>query len=80
MFVSPPDTTGVTQLLDQINKTLHQEYEAEKASMFTEFNTLNREAFVFILARIWNKWAKKDRIVNSARRVGITSDMLSVDC
>ena len=57
LFVSPPDTTGVTQLLDQINKILHQEYETEKGSMFTEFNTLNREAFMLILATIWSRWA-----------------------
>ena len=79
LFVSPPDTTGVTQLLDQINKILHQEYETEKGSMFTEFNTLNREAFMLILARIWSRWATQERLVNSARRVGITGEMLSVE-
>ena len=43
LFITPPDTTGVTQLLDQLNKNIHQEYEKEKASMFTDFNTLNRK-------------------------------------
>ena len=44
LFVTPPDTTGVTQLLDQLNKNVHQEYEKEKASFFANFNTPNREA------------------------------------
>ena len=47
--------------------------------MFTEFNTLTREAFMLILARIWNTQATKERLVSSARRVGITSEMLSVE-
>ena len=79
LFISPPDTTGVTQLLDQLNKNIHQEYEREKASMFTEFNSLNREAFMVILANIWQRWATKDRLINAARRVGITNDTLSVE-
>ena len=79
LFISPPDTTGVTQLLDQLNKNIHQEYEREKASMFTEFNSLNREAFMLILSRIWDRWATKERIINASRRVGITNDSLSVE-
>ena len=79
LFISPPDTTGVTQLLDQLNKNIHQEYEKEKASMFTEFNSLNREAFMLILANIWDRWATKERLINAARRVGITNDTLSVE-
>ena len=78
LFISPPDTTGVTQLLDQLNKNIHQEYEKEKALMFTEFNSLNREAFMLILSRIWGRWATKDRLINAARRVGITNDSLNV--
>ena len=41
LFLTPPDTTGVTQLLNQLNKNIHQEYEKKKAS--------NREAFMVIL-------------------------------
>ena len=33
MFVSPPDTTGVTQLLDQINQKLHLEYKNSKEGL-----------------------------------------------
>ena len=79
LFVTPPDTTGVTQLLDQLNKNIHQEYEKEKVSMFTDFNTLNREAFMLILANMWSKWASKETLVNTARKVGVTSKQLSVE-
>ena len=30
LFTSPPDTTGVTQLLDQCNKNIHLEYKVAK--------------------------------------------------
>ena len=30
LFVSPPDTTSVTQLLDQVNKALHESYKNKK--------------------------------------------------
>ena len=77
--MSPADTTGVTQLLDQLNKNIHQEYEKEKACLFTDFNTLNREAFMIILANIWDKWASKESITNAARKVGVTTGQLSVE-
>lgn len=44
MFVSPPDTTGVTQLLDQFNQKLHLEYKNSKESLFTAWSTINRGA------------------------------------
>jgi hypothetical protein len=78
-FLTYPDTTGVTQLLDQLNKNLHQEYKVEKASMFTDFSTLNRESFMLILANIWNTWTSKEKIINAARKVGITNHGLSVE-
>ena len=34
LFLTPPDTTGVTQLLDQINQTLHSHYRTEKENLF----------------------------------------------
>ena len=47
MFVSPPDTTGVTQLLDQApNSKLHQGYNSTKDKLFTPFQTINREGLV----------------------------------
>ena len=34
MFLGPPDTTGLTQLLDQINQSLHTHYRNTKKSLF----------------------------------------------
>ena len=79
LFVTPPDTTGVTHFLDQLNKNIHQEHEKEKASLFTDFNTLNREAFMLILANILEKWVAKETLVNATRKVGVTAPQLSVD-
>ena len=79
LFVTPPETTGVTQLLDQFNKNIHNKYEKEKASMFTDFNTFNKEAFMLILANIWDKWVSKETLVNAARKVGITAAQLSIE-
>ena len=78
-FVSHSDTTGVTQLLDQLNKNMRQEYEKEKAAIFKDFNSLNREAFMLILAKIWDKLVSKEILWNSARKVGVTGAQLSVD-
>ena len=51
----------------------------KKANLFTDFNTLNREAFMPILANIWEKWVSKEILVNAARKVGVTTTQLSVD-
>ena len=78
-FIMPPDTTGVTQLLDQsLNTKLHQEYSKKREELFTPFQTINCEGFMNILAQIWNVWAPKDVIVNAAQRVGISSTGLDV--
>ena len=79
LFISPPDTTGVTQLLDQVNKTLHLRYKTAKEDLFTTMMTLNREAFMIILGTMWNTWAAPASIINAAKRVGITSSGLSVE-
>ena len=50
-----PDTTGVTQTHDQINQRLHSEYEAEKARLYPQLASLNRESFMKILSQIWKK-------------------------
>ena len=42
LFVSPPDTTGVTQLLDQApNSQLHKNYNSTCDKLFTPFQTIN---------------------------------------
>ena len=67
LFISPPDTTGVTQPLDQCNKNIHLEYKVAKENLFTSLMTINREAFMLSLADMWDKWA----IRKAARKVGI---------
>ena len=37
LFISPPDTTGMTQLLNQLNKIIYQQYAITKKEMFTAF-------------------------------------------
>ena len=71
LFITPADTTGVTQLLDQDpNSSLHREYDAEKKKLFPSFQTINREGFMTILGNIWDKWATSESIIKAARRVG----------
>ena len=52
LFISPPDTTGLTQLLEKINKNLHHKYRKSKNSMFNVMQSPNKEAFMVILAEI----------------------------
>lgn len=78
-FISPSYTTGVTDLLDQLNKNIHQEYEEEKSAMLTEFNSLNRESFMLILTNIWPKWVTKDKLINAAKQLGIRNETVSVE-
>ena len=44
IFLSPPDTTAVTQPLDQINASLHSSYAKEV--QYVTGGTINREAFM----------------------------------
>ena len=53
LFISPPDTNGVTQLLDQINKALHEHYANAKESLFTQLQSINREPFMISLSSIY---------------------------
>ena len=79
IFLAPPDTTGVTQLLDQINQRLHAEYRTCKDNIFSQFSTVDRRGFMTILANKWDKWTTKEKIRNAARRVGISSEGLSIE-
>ena len=57
LFITPPDTTGITQLLDQINQKLHSEYSSTKSELFTLFMKINREGFMKTIAVLWPEWA-----------------------
>ena len=62
MFIGPPDTTGVTQLLDQVNQSFHTEYRNAKTQMFLKFATINREGFMETLAEIWGTWTTPEKL------------------
>ncbi|XP_065677263.1 uncharacterized protein LOC136071680 [Hydra vulgaris] len=80
LFISRPDTTGVTQLLDQSpNQNMHRQYDKKRDELFTTFQTINREGFMTILGEMWDKWASRDTIINAAKRVGISKEGLSVN-
>lgn len=59
-----PDTTGITQLLDQVNKNLHPKYCSTKDYLFAPMQAINQSAFMTILANIWDKWASKSVLVS----------------
>ena len=40
---------------------------------------INREAFMIILADMWHTWATANSLVKAAKRVGVTSEGLSVN-
>ena len=73
-FVLPPDTTGVTQPLDQVNSSLHRCY-SKKAVLE---NHINCEAFMIILSQIWNSWTSPHSLVKAAKRCGISEGELSL--
>lgn len=79
MFLGPPDTTGLTQLLDQINHNLHDLYRKKKKDMFSAHHTIDRSSFMSILSKIWDKWASKKSIIAAAKRVGISKEGLNVN-
>ena len=79
LFILPPDTSGVTQLHDQINNRLHDEYEKSKSELYSEMSNLNRESFMTILGDAWNKWATPDLILKSGKRFGISINGLNVN-
>jgi predicted kinase len=79
IHIGPPDTTGATQLLDQMNHSLHSEYRGERDELFTSEMSIAREGFKTILGNVWDKWATREKLVNAAKRVGISEDGLDVD-
>jgi len=54
------------------------QYKNTKDDLFTQMSTINLEAFMVILARMWDKWASVPSLSKAAKRVGITPEGLSV--
>ncbi|XP_065639345.1 uncharacterized protein LOC136072183 [Hydra vulgaris] len=63
LFISPPDTTDVTQLLDQVNKNLHHEYRIAKNYLFNPMPSINREGFMTILGNIYGRNGDRNRFL-----------------
>ena len=74
MFIGPPDTTGVKQLLDQINESLHSQYKSQKKDLFTQDGPINCEGFMWIFGNMWRNWAEPSAIINAGKGVGISVD------
>lgn len=62
LFVGPPDTTGVTQLLDQVNHSLHHHYRQCKSKLFLNLMTINRYEFMETLGEVWPSWTSKEAL------------------
>ena len=77
-FVGPAETSGLTQLLDQVNASLHSTYSKELDKILLG-NHVNRELFMEILGKIWRKWTTRESLVKAAKRVGISEEGLNVD-
>ena len=79
LFISPQDTKGVTQMLDQVNQALHSKYHKVKSNLFTANATVNREGFMTIFADVWPTWTTKESLVKAGKHVGISKEELSVE-
>ena len=78
-FVSPPDTTGLLQPLDQINSKLHTTYRDTVEENLLADNHVNRETFMRILAMMWPTWASPDTIKKAFKRCGVSKEGLSIE-
>ena len=79
LYILPPDTTGVTQHLDQVNQKIHSAYCSTKDELFIPFNTINKEGFIKILGNARQKWTTPEGLVSAAKRVGISAIGLNVN-
>ena len=68
----------MTQLLDQVNRTLHLRYKNSKHELFATARNI-REGFRNILANMWNGWVSKQSLPKAAKCVGITATGLNVN-
>ena len=78
-FVSPPDTTGLLQPLDQINSKLHTSYRDAVVENIFVGDHINRETFMIMLADIWQTWASLETVQKAFKKCGITGSGLDID-
>ena len=61
-----PDTTELTELIDQFFTNLHACYSNEKYQVF-DCEKVNQEGFMQILASIWDVWTTKESLIKAAQ-------------
>ncbi|XP_065662835.1 beta-hexosaminidase subunit alpha isoform X2 [Hydra vulgaris] len=59
LFITPPDKTGVTQLVDQINQKLHTEYRSAKCTLFSGYDNQQRNGGLSV------KWMQEDKFLRA---------------
>ena len=64
--------------VQRIRQRLHAEYRTEKDNLFTPAMSIHHEDFMMTLGNIWGNWAPPKKIINAAKRVGISSQGLDV--
>ena len=79
LFILHPDTSGGTQLHDQMNGRLHSLYDQNKEELYTTISTLNRQCFMNILSESWADFAASERLCNAGRRVGLSNVGLNIN-
>lgn len=77
LLIRPPYTTGVAELLEQVNQRLYNECRNVKTSLFSSSMTINREHFLIILADLWPNWVPKETINCNWKTVSISSSGLN---
>ena len=77
-FMGLPDTTELTQLLDQVFANLHACYSNEKDQVF-DGEKVNQKGFMQILASIWYVLTTKESLIKAARQVAITSSSININ-
>ena len=78
-FQLPPDTSGITQLHNQVNNKLHKQYEEKKDEIYSGYCDINKEGFMAILGEIWEEWVTPDQLIKAGKRVGLSVDGLNAN-
>ena len=78
-FLLPPDTSGITQLHNQVNNKLQKQYEEKKDKIYSECCDINKEGFMTILGEIWEEWVTPDQLIKAGERVGLSADSINVN-
>ena len=79
LFISLPDTIDLTQLLDQINYSVHDNYFQHKKKEYLCHQSNNCEGFVNIISKMRATWSSKESIINAEKRIEIGAIEVNVE-